>query len=295
MAKRRALSVIVASDGSRDGRAAVAATVRFPWPAGTRVRGVVARDRAAIAADVPASVWTALEQGAERVGARMRRALRRRWPAAEVVIVNRPPVVAILGEVPRVRARTIVVGSRGHGPVGRLLMGSVSRSIVRAAPCPVLVVKGATRSVTRFLVGIDGSVSARRAVDYLGGLKPPRGGRVTIVRVVEPVQLPSMALLPGGVRAQLGRELARLNARRLAPARRDVAQAAAQLTRAGWKVRGVARFGAPLAELLAAARSARAQCLVLGARGVGGAERFLLGSVAQGVLGRAAMPVLVVR
>jgi nucleotide-binding universal stress UspA family protein len=34
----------------------------------------------------------------------------------------------------------LVVGSRGYGPVRRLLLGSVSSELVRSAPCPVLVV-----------------------------------------------------------------------------------------------------------------------------------------------------------
>jgi nucleotide-binding universal stress UspA family protein len=35
----------------------------------------------------------------------------------------------------------IVIGSRGLGPIKRRLMGSVSESVVRHAPCPVLVAR----------------------------------------------------------------------------------------------------------------------------------------------------------
>jgi nucleotide-binding universal stress UspA family protein len=34
----------------------------------------------------------------------------------------------------------LVLGSRGYGPVARVLLGSVSRRVVADAPCPVLVV-----------------------------------------------------------------------------------------------------------------------------------------------------------
>jgi nucleotide-binding universal stress UspA family protein len=35
----------------------------------------------------------------------------------------------------------LVVGSRGYGPLARVLVGSVSREVVRKAPCPVLTVR----------------------------------------------------------------------------------------------------------------------------------------------------------
>jgi nucleotide-binding universal stress UspA family protein len=34
----------------------------------------------------------------------------------------------------------LVLGSRGFGPVMRLLIGSVSSRVIRGAPCPVMVV-----------------------------------------------------------------------------------------------------------------------------------------------------------
>ena len=43
MTRDNALRVLVATDGSAQARAAVAATGRFPWPDRTRVRIVVAR------------------------------------------------------------------------------------------------------------------------------------------------------------------------------------------------------------------------------------------------------------
>ncbi|HEU5105583.1 MAG TPA: universal stress protein [Solirubrobacterales bacterium] len=35
----------------------------------------------------------------------------------------------------------LVVGSRGYGPIARVLLGSVSRQVVHKAPCPVLVAR----------------------------------------------------------------------------------------------------------------------------------------------------------
>ena len=52
-------------------------------------------------------------------------------------------------------------------------------------------------------------------------------------------------------------------------------------------------MGRPLEELVAA--STDADVLVVGARGVGAVERLVLGSVAEGAVSRAPVPVLVVR
>lgn len=297
MAKHRGFRILVASDGSPAARAALAVVTVFPWPRHARAAAVVA-SRGFLGtrgAEWPPAVWTALHRAIERVRLGARRRLRRRWPTAEVAVVDQPPVGAILSEAHRTGADVIVVGSRGLSALGRLVLGSVSRGVLRQATRPVLVVKGRVRPVRRLVLGLDGSRNARRAVRFLARLPAPPGGQVTVVRVSEPVRIPSMGLAPASVRAAVTRAVAELNARRADAARRDVEEAARRLAGAGWRARPVLRAGVPLAELLKAVRAARADVLVLGARGVGGVARLLLGSVAEGVLSRAPVSVLIVK
>jgi nucleotide-binding universal stress UspA family protein len=147
----------------------------------------------------------------------------------------------------------------------------------------------------RVVLGLDGSAHSRRAAQFLARFRPAPGARVTCVRVIEPVRVPSMPLVPPAMRAQIAGQAAALERRQTAIARRQVEAAAAQLGRAGWRARGVVRTGVPLAGLLAAVREARADVLVLGARGAGAVTHFLLGSVAEAALKHAPVEVLIVK
>jgi nucleotide-binding universal stress UspA family protein len=51
------------------------------------------------------------------------------------------PLPSLLSFLERQRAELVVVGSRGLGLGGRLLLGSVSTGLVHQAPCPVLVIR----------------------------------------------------------------------------------------------------------------------------------------------------------
>ena len=189
MARQRELRILVATDGSRHAQAAIATTLHFPWPARTRVRAVIARrTRAEYRQSI---LLAAIDRSADMAANRARRALSRRWPDVEIEIVDKTPVEGILGEAERFGADLVVLGWRGHGAVRRLLMGSVSRGVVRGATCGVLVVRRPLR-VRSIVVGHDASSGASRALEFAGRLEPGRDGSVTLVSVVELMRAPSM-------------------------------------------------------------------------------------------------------
>jgi nucleotide-binding universal stress UspA family protein len=57
---------------------------------------------------------------------------------AEAVLLEGHPADVLAAQAATVDL--LVLGSRDYGPMGRVLLGSVSRSVMRTAPCPVLVV-----------------------------------------------------------------------------------------------------------------------------------------------------------
>jgi len=286
------LRVLVATDGSAAARAALATIIDVPWPEGTRARAVVARQSSA---DRRSSRLSTLDRSADAEAANARRVLARRWPDAEARVIDKAPVEGILAEAGRFQSDVIAVGWRGHGAVRRLLMGSVSRGVVRAAKCAVLVVRRRPRRVRRIAIGFDGSPHALRAVTLIGQLVPPPDGRVTLIGVVELMATPSRAPTVAGIRSTIARETRRLNTERSKQAMKALNAAAAELNRRGWRTRTELRTGEPLRELVAAVNTAQHQLLVVGARGTSGLRHLLLGSVAEGVLNRSSLPVLVAR
>jgi nucleotide-binding universal stress UspA family protein len=69
---------------------------------------------------------------------------------AGVAIVTRlatgDPAEVICSYAEEIQARLIAIGTRGHGTVATLILGSVSQAVVRNAPCPVLVVRDPARA-----------------------------------------------------------------------------------------------------------------------------------------------------
>jgi nucleotide-binding universal stress UspA family protein len=293
MATATVFPVVIAADGSSTARAAVMTTLMFPWPNETEAHGVVAR-RTRATAGRPAYVREAFDRAFKEAADDTQAVLARRWPEAQVTVVDASPGPAILGEARRVGARVIVVGWRGHGPVSRLLLGSVSRAVVREAVCPVLVVNRRPKHIRQLVIGLDGSANAQQAVRLIAEIPPPPGNSVTLVTALEAMSL-SHALVPTSVRRRLMLEMGTLKGELAVTARRELDKAAATLRGAHWQVRTILRSGAPLAMLLATIKQTQGDVLVIGARGVSGLERLLLGSVAEGALNHCPVPVLVVR
>ena len=293
MARRTGFRVLVASDGSLSATAATVTATHFPWPAGTSALGVVSREPGTN------KDWLTLKSVLDRsfraAAEATTKTLAGRWPDARVRVVNGPPAAAIVRAAKRARTDVIVVGWRGHGVVQRLLSGSVSRGVVRTAPCSVLVVRKAVRDFTTIVIGVDGSEQSERAVTLAARFLPPAGGRLVLVTAAPLMSDPTNPLLPADIRKSAARGVMTINKRRMAEARDTLQRLAAAPRAAGWRVDTAVTNEAPLPSLLAAVTRSGADLLIVGATGTSQLQRLLLGSVAQGVLDRSPVPVLIVR
>lgn len=58
---------------------------------------------------------------------------------SQTLLLHGVPGMAICDIAAQRSARAIVIGSRGHGRIKRVLLGSVSDYVARNAPCPVVI------------------------------------------------------------------------------------------------------------------------------------------------------------
>ncbi|KSZ58624.1 universal stress protein [Rhodococcus pyridinivorans KG-16] len=188
-------------------------------------------------------------------------------------------------------ADRLVVGSRGLGEVKGLLAGSVSTAVVSHATAPVVVVRGRTLDGAPpaegpVVVGIDGSVSCRDAVEVAFEEASARGATLVAVNVWSDVSVqPSFGAVPEDPhwsRIQTGEEI--VLAERLAGYQERYPDVTVE--------RVVAR-DRPVRVLSEYAEAA--QLLVVGTRGRGGFKGLLLGSTSNALIQTADCPVLVVR
>ncbi len=284
--------VLIATDGSPSANAALATAAGFPWPSGNRAQGVVVRGGGFVPPH--ARAWASSGDATRKVAAAVGRRLAARWKDARVAVPDGDTVDAILEEGKKVRAQVIVVGWRGHGRFRRLLVGSVSRGVLRRAAVPVLVVRHAARAIQRVVIGLDGSPEAARGVRFLARCNAPKGATVTLVTVVTPLVAPSHGLLSPAFRGQIRADVAAHNAKQRTLAAKGIEKTARALTGSGWRVRSLVRDGAPLYELLRVVTEMKADLLVVGIRGRSLLALGTLGSVTEGVLTRCRTPVLVV-
>lgn len=184
-------------------------------------------------------------------------------------------------------AELLVVGARGLGRLQSLLLGSVSSAVLRHATCPVAVVRDGTElsdeGVARVVVGIDGSDTAGRALEW--AVQEGRLHEAT-VEVVHAWTFPYGA----------GEKFAAVafDSTPLEDAARRTLDAAVESVDTSGLPAPVVRtltIGSAAATILRAAEGS--ELVVVGSRGLGGFKGLVLGSVSYHIVHHATCPVVV--
>jgi nucleotide-binding universal stress UspA family protein len=193
----------------------------------------------------------------------------------------------------------VVMSSHGRSGARRLFLGSVAARIVHNVRCPVLVIRqqegdvGATRSLDRVLVPLDGSEFAEHALSRAADTLGPRL-TIHLVRVVETPVFRGGGVMEPGMSYEYGLIAEYLEATR------DESQAylfeqREALSDQGHTVTTEVREGRVADEILQAAQERDVHVIAMATHGRGGVGRLVFGSVAERVLSHSRIPLLLVR
>ncbi len=187
-----------------------------------------------------------------------------------------------------------VMTTHGRGDMGRAFFGSVADRVIRQGTVPALVIRGGQFPVTgdeiaRLVVPLDGSEAAEMALPEAARMTQALGVPVKLVHVVDPERR--------GARSPFAprdaRSAQQAQADQVERAEWYLKRQAARLAAAGVTVSTAVETGGPVTVLLGELRAN--DVLVMTTLGLGGLQRWWIGSVADKLIREANCPVLVIR
>ncbi len=294
------MRVLLAFDGSAGATEAVSLAESIAWPSDSSIRVVSVIepimmsvsgpwDRgAALAPELEAAIMDYAHETMREVVQRLGTS----GCSVEGVVLRGRAASAIIDAARDFRAELVIVGSRGHGTIASLVLGSVSSEVVDHASCPVLVAR--TTALSQVVFATDESPSAQVAEAILAGWPIFDELPVRVVSVADVVHPWTTGIAPT-MYTQVLEAYADDLRKAKAEHQRIAAEAARRLQEGGRQADAEMRNGDAAAEIIAVAEQRSADLIVLGSRGRTGLTRLLLGSVARNVLSGSTASVLIVR
>jgi nucleotide-binding universal stress UspA family protein len=290
------MKAVIGTDGSACAQVAIDLAAHLPWPDDStlRIAGVLdfasaygpfigwASDLEALQDDAVKALDEAVAAASSDLSAPGRRVER-------CVPFGRASTV-LCNEAAAMGADLIMLGSRGHGRISTMLLGSVSAEVIDHAGRPVLVARH--RSLRHVLLAADGSDNAYAAERVVRDWPIFAGVRVDVISVAEDEREWDRFVTTDEASSSSWRERTDHTWQRQ---HETIADAAARrLAASGHIGETIVPAGDAAHEITRIASQRGADLVVLGTHGNTGLRRLLLGSVARNVLLHASCSVLVV-
>jgi nucleotide-binding universal stress UspA family protein len=209
-------------------------------------------------------------------------------------VLREGAVPATILELARVLpADLLVMGTHGESGLERLVLGSVTESVLRKAPCPVLTTSREDRAFSgpapfkRILYATDFSPAAEHALGYALSLAEEAQGALILVHVMPG---PTVAATASGLPVDLGRVTSGLER----DAREALRQAVPSEARVWCEAEEHVAFGRAGEEIVRLAHEHEAQAIVMGVHGRNALDLMLFGSTTHHVIRNAPCPVLTI-
>lgn len=305
------MRVLLGTDGSDTARAAVRFIAGFPFPPDTEVRVLsvikdVLRDHA-IETLTPEQ-WDAFEHTKDTTQAEIdalmeadATLLREAGLAVSTEVRTGHPAAEILTAAEEGEVDLIVVGAHGLTGFKRFLLGSISSQVLQSANRSVMIVRKPERDCEggqislpaiashpwRFLACYDGSPSSAKAIDFLKSLNVDDQSSVHLLTV-----LPMVTMFRQDIRQEMNwiwQEKKRDERARLDDVAEQLRHLPIHVTT------DLVEAGDVSSSILAAGDDFDADLLILGHKGKGAIEKFLMGSVTPRIAHHSCRSVLAVR
>ncbi len=228
-------------------------------------------------------------QATARRGAARVKSLMPEWEVKSKMGVG-SPASAIIEKSEAWNPDFIVVGSHGRTAAGRFFFGSASLKLAHEAHCTVRIARARREEPIRplrVIIGVDGSKGSEEAVNLVASRHWPENSEARIVNACWRIPTATSEPMLNRIAGWVAEEHARIKV--------AIDAAVEKLRQSGLRVSVVVKEEEPKALLLNEAESWNADCIFVGARGVGRVERLLTGSVSSAVAVRAHCSVEVVR
>ena len=201
----------------------------------------------------------------------------------------------ILAEADAGNADLIAMSTHGRSGLMRWVLGSVATKVLHGASRPLLLVRARDRAdgppavVDRILVPLDGSKLSLAVLPYVEDLAEALGASLVLYNAVLPLDIyPGTEMTP----ARVGSVIDDL----LTQGQSFLAEVAKEIEGRGKvKARSVVTIGFPVDEVVRVAAEVNAGLIALATHGRSGVNRWVMGSVADGVVRRSSLPCLLVR
>jgi len=195
------------------------------------------------------------------------------------------PAEVILEYEETEKPHLLFLGSHKKGLVEKLLVGSTTEKVVKHGSAPDFVVKGSEVYFKgTVVVAHDFSETAQKALEFAVELLKPFPVRFTLLHVNEPLEVPLIEKLKRRFHEELTEEKKRV-----------LSELEERLRSLGLEAESVFLEGKKATEAIAEFVNGReeVELLVVGARGLSGIKRLLLGSTATRLLEKVEKPILI--
>jgi len=299
------MKILLATDGSECAGIALDFLGRFPFPDKSEVTLMTVLDKEVFKFRKKSEMTSKQKERLQKSKKQLREAgeeflqeeaakLSALGRKTETLVRSGHPAEEIVLAAKELSADLVVMGSHGLRGIERFLLGSVSNHVLRHAPCSVLITKHRGEAAPlsdpgplRILLAFDGSKHSKRAVEFMADMPLPESTRIKVLTVLPTIKM---------FRQDVKQKMTWVWQEKKLLAEKSLYNIAHEVRWGHPEIVTELREGEDVSqELLKTAGAENADLVVLGYKGKGAIDRFLLGSVTTRIAQHSDCSILAVR